>query len=273
MPLIRVNGIRLHYRDTGSGDPVLLLMGTGGSGSVWDLHQVPALVAAGYRPIAVDNRGIPPSDECADGFTVHDMVADTAGLIEALGLGSCRMVGTSMGAYIAAELALARPDLVRQAALLAARGRSDVLRTALAAAERDLRESGIDLPARYRAAMRAVQFLSRTTLSDDTAARDWLDLLELSAGEGPGVAAQQGLEPMPDRLAAYAAIRVPVRVVSFSDDVIAPPGLGAELAAAIPGAESTVIPDCGHYGYLEDPESVNKVLIDFFAAVSGGPSA
>ncbi|GLZ39392.1 alpha/beta hydrolase [Actinokineospora sp. NBRC 105648] len=264
MPLIEVNGIRLHHTDTGHGDPVLLLMGTGSRGSVWDLHQVPALVAAGYRTITVDNRGIPPSDECASGFTVHDMVADTAALIEALDLGPCRVVGTSMGAYITAELALARPELVRQAVLLAARGRSDLLRTALATAERDLRASGVTLPPSYRAVMQAIQFLSRTTLSDDVAARDWLDLLEFAPKDGPGTLAQQALEPMPNRLAAYRDIRVPVRVISFADDLVTPPHLGAELAEAIPGADHLEITGCGHYGYLEDPDSVNKALLDFF---------
>ncbi|NEB67029.1 alpha/beta hydrolase, partial [Streptomyces fulvissimus] len=83
------------------------------------LHQVPALRAAGYRVVTFDNRGIPPTDVCADGFTVDDMVADTAGLIEHLGLGPCRVVGTSLGAHVAQELCLARPELVSQVVLLA----------------------------------------------------------------------------------------------------------------------------------------------------------
>jgi len=101
-----VNGIRMHYDSEGTGQPVLMVMGSGSRGRVWDLHQVPALTAAGYRVITFDNRGIPPTDECAEGFTVDDMVADTAALVEHLGIGPCLFVGTSMGAQIVQDLAL-----------------------------------------------------------------------------------------------------------------------------------------------------------------------
>jgi pimeloyl-ACP methyl ester carboxylesterase len=60
MPVVELNGIRLSYQVTGSGELVVLVMGTGSPGRVWQLHQVPALVAAGYRVATVDNRGIPP---------------------------------------------------------------------------------------------------------------------------------------------------------------------------------------------------------------------
>ncbi|MCA1677269.1 MAG: alpha/beta hydrolase, partial [Actinobacteria bacterium] len=77
MPVVEVNGIRLSYQVAGSGELVVLVMGTGSPGRVWQLHQVPALVAAGYRVVTVDNRGIPPSDECASGMTIDDLVGDT----------------------------------------------------------------------------------------------------------------------------------------------------------------------------------------------------
>src|SRR5688500_14302587 len=123
-------------------------MGAGATGRVWHLHQVPALVEAGYRVITFDNRGISPAEP---GFTVDDLVADTAGLIEHLGLGRCRLVGTSMGAQVVTELALARPDLVAQAVLMATRGRSDVMRAVMSLAEKELLDSGTVLPPRQEA--------------------------------------------------------------------------------------------------------------------------
>ncbi|GAA3086336.1 alpha/beta fold hydrolase [Streptosporangium carneum] len=272
MPVISVNGIRLNYKDTGSGEPVLMVMGTGAGHRVWELHQVPALVEAGYRVITFDNRGIPPSDECAEGFTVHDMVGDVAGLIERLGIGPCRVVGTSMGAYVAQELALARPELVRQAVLMATRGRSDTVRSALAVGEIELGDSGVEPPARYRAAVQALQVLSPSTLNDDLQAKDWLDLFELTLSRGPGVQAQLRLDPMPDRLDAYRRIGVPCLVISFADDLITPPHHGRAVAEAIPGAIHEELAACGHYGYLEDPAGVNKRILAFFErdAPAGG---
>ncbi len=268
MPVAAVNGIRLHYSDIGSGEPVVMVMGTAGSGRIWHTHQVPALKAAGYRVITFDNRGIPPTDECPEGFSVGDLVADTAGLIEHLGLGPVRLVGTSMGGYVVQELALSRPAMVRQAVLMASRGRSDALRAALAAAELELYDSGAEVPPRYRAAVQAMQSLSPHTLGDEQAAADWLDLFDLAhrhRDHAPGIRAQMSLEPMPDRLAAYAAIRVPCHVVSFADDLLTPPQHGRELANAIPGATFDVIERAGHYGYLESPEAVNESILDFFA--------
>ncbi|MFF3020997.1 alpha/beta fold hydrolase [Streptomyces sp. NPDC057939] len=280
MPLIDVNGIRLHYYDnaanaanaagpaapTGSGrtaPAVLLIMGSGSKGRAWHLHQVPALVAAGLRVITFDNRGIAPSDECAGGFGLADLIADTAALIEELRLGPCQVVGTSMGAYVAQELALARPELVDRLVLMATRGRADAVRSALSRAEIELYDTDVRLPASYEAVIEAMQMLSPTTLDDDQRARDWLDLLELTRASGPGSRAHLGITVGSDRRTAYRAIRVPTRVIAFEDDLISPPRLGREVAEAIPGAEFEVLPDCGHYGYLEQPEAVNKSLIGF----------
>ncbi|MFJ2768449.1 alpha/beta fold hydrolase [Streptomyces sp. NPDC087300] len=266
MPTTLINSIRVHYEDTGSGDaPVLMIMGTGSGGQPWHLHQVPALAAAGHRVITVTNRGIPPTDECADGFTVMDMAADAIALIEHLDLPPTHVIGTSLGARIAAETALARPDLTDRLVLLAACARDDRMRLALSAAEREMQEAGIVATPAYRAAVKALTYLSPTTLAQDTTVGQWLELFELYDGDGtaPGVLAQERLQPLPARLNAYAALRAPTKVISFADDLVTPPHLGAELAAAIRGAQYEVIPDCGHFGYLERPEAVNRSILTF----------
>ncbi|GAA4059855.1 alpha/beta hydrolase [Streptomyces shaanxiensis] len=275
MPSARINGIRLHYEDTGEGEPVVLVMGRGAGGRAWHLHQVPALVDAGYRAVTFHNRGVPPTDECPDGFTVDDLVADTAGLAEHLGLAPCRFVGVSLGAYVVQELMLARPQLVQQGVLMATRGRTDVLRAAMANAERALYDSGLELPVAYTAWIRALQNLSPATLDDDRQVQDWLELFEFSPQpQGPGVRAQLDLDVPDGRLDAYRAVDVPCLVVGFADDVILPPHLGREVADAIPGAVYQEIKGCGHYGYLERPDEVNRVVLEFFSdRTSTRPSA
>jgi len=270
------NGIRLSYHDHdhayhdhGHGSPVLLLTGTGAPSSVWDLHQVPALRAAGFRVITMDNRGIPPSDDGTDGFTIDDLVADVAALIDHLGVAPCRVVGTSMGSYIAQELALARPELLDALVLMAACGRSSLVQRVLAEAESELIERGTELPPGYLAAVRAMHNLGPATLADDDLTADWLDLFAATQTWGPGVRAQLQLSALPDRIEAYQAITVPCHVVSFEYDLVAPPAAGRELATAIPGATHRTIPGCGHFGYLENPEAVNRELIRFLRTESG----
>ena len=96
----------LAYEDTGSGEPVLFIAGTGGAGRTWHIHQVPAFTAAGYRCITFDNRGI-GATENADGISTAQMVADTVELIDTVVGGPVRLVAMSMGAFIAQELLLA----------------------------------------------------------------------------------------------------------------------------------------------------------------------
>lgn len=269
MAVVPVNGISLNYEDSGGpGEPVVLVMGSGASGRAWHLHQVPALTAAGFRVVTFDNRGIPPTDVCAEGFTVRDLAEDVIGLVEYLGLGPCRLVGTSMGAYVVQELALLRPALVRQAVLMATRGRVDAMRRALTAAEIELYDSGVELPRRFDAVVQAMRNLSPRSLSDDTAVRDWLDVLEVTSGTSPGERVHMTLDPEPGRLDAYRNITVPCHVIAFQDDLVTPPELGREVADAIPGATFEALAGCGHFGYLEDPSAVNKSIVEFFRRIA-----
>jgi pimeloyl-ACP methyl ester carboxylesterase len=265
MPVARINGISLSFDEYGAGAPVLLVTGTAAPGRVWRTHQVPALRAAGYRVITMDNRGIPPSSTGPGGFTLADLVADTAALIEYLGVEGCRVVGFSLGALIVQELLVARPELASLAVLMATRGRSDALATAMSRAEIEMHDSGVPVPPRYTAVLHALQSLSPRTLNDERQIRDWLDIFELSAATLPAARGQLGLELIPDRLADLARIRCPCLVIGFRDDLIVRPPLCREVADAIPGAVYEEVPDCGHYGYLERPTEVNAAILEFFA--------
>src|SRR4051794_11208967 len=138
-----VNGVRLAHEEFGDGPPVLLVCGTGQPAISWQLAQVPALSAAGYRVVTFDNRGMAPSGSPPPPYTVAGMAADTAALIEQLGIGPCFVAGASLGAFITQELALARPDLVRGAVMMGTFGRQDAFRRAVTRAWIELDESGV----------------------------------------------------------------------------------------------------------------------------------
>ncbi|WPO69558.1 MULTISPECIES: alpha/beta hydrolase [unclassified Streptomyces] len=264
MPIARANGVELGYDEYGTGEPIVMVTGTGAPGRMWRTHQVPALTAAGHRVITLDNRGIPPSVPCPEGFTLDDMAADIAGLIEYLDAGPCRVVGYSLGAIAVQELLLARPGLVRQAVLMATSGRSDTLTAAMTAADRDLGDSGGTLPPRYAAYVQALQNLSPHTLNDEERLRDWLAVFELSAVDPSSARGLLGLQLIPDRRHAYRRISRPCLVIGFQDDLVVRPHLSREVARSIPGSVYAEIPGCGHYGYLERPAAVNSAIIDFF---------
>ena len=140
------------------------------------------------------------------------MVADTAALIEFLGGGPAAVIGTSLGAKVTQELALARPDVVRCAVMIATYGRSGPLQKWISEGERAaLRPEDHAARRTIHAAITAHLNLSRHTLDNDTAVRDWLDVIEFSGQTvTPGMRAQLGLhDGEGDRLAAYAGITRP----------------------------------------------------------------
>lgn len=258
--------MNLAYDDRGSGDPVLFIAGRGGAGRTWHLHQVPAFLAAGYRAITFDNRGIGATEQ-ADGFGVEQMVADTAALIEKLDAAPARIVAVSMGSFIAQELMLARPDLVHSAVLMATRGRQDRTREFFRAAERELADSGVVLPPSYEAKVRLLESFSPKTLNDDAVVRDWIDMFTMWPTKStPGLRAQTDVGPRDNRLPAYRSITAPALVIGFGDDVVLPPHMGREVADALPNGRYLEIPNTGHLGFIEKPQVVNVAALDFFAA-------
>lgn len=270
MTTARINGIHLAFDDSGGEGPaVLLVMGTGSPGRVWDIHQVPALKAAGYRTVTMTNRGIPPSDECPEGFTMEDMVGDVVGLIEHLGLSSVALIGTSLGARIVTETALARPDLVACVIGMAAHARLDPVQQAMTRGEIALSEQSYLLPPDYRAAVMALQYLSPATLRNEGQAQDWLDIMAFDDGRiSKGHKAQlQISEQLVDRSDAYRGISVPMMIMAFRDDAAIPAYLSRELAGIVPGARYIEVPETGHYGYLEQPEAVNRQLLAYLQEV------
>lgn len=225
-------------------------------------------MAAGYRVITFDNRGVGATAHLDD-FSTETMVADTAALIEGVVDGPVRIVAVSMGAFIAQELMLTRPELVTQAALLATRGRHDRTREFFRQAEEDLARAGVQLPPTYEAKLRLLENFSPKTLNDDRLSGDWIDTFTMwPTKPTPGVRAQYDVAPRNNRLPAYRSITTPVLVIGFSDDLVMPPHLGAEVAQAIPNARYQEIADTGHLGFLEQPHVVNSAILDFFAGVA-----
>ncbi len=116
VPQFLSDGIAIAYDVHGEGPPILLIHGFGSSGKVnWlDTGWVDTLTGAGYRAITIDNRGHGASRKLYDArlYFAHDMAEDARRLLDHLGILRCPVIGYSMGARIAAFLALVHPDRV-----------------------------------------------------------------------------------------------------------------------------------------------------------------
>ena len=111
---VSLNGIRMHYVEEGEGPLVVLLHGYPFLWYLWR-HQIKFLAAAGYRVVAIDQRGYGQTDCPADveAYAVTQLVGDVVGLINALGGKPAVLVGQDWGSPVAYHTALMRPDLVR----------------------------------------------------------------------------------------------------------------------------------------------------------------
>ena len=112
--MIQTNGIRLHLAEQGSGPLVILCHGFPECWYSWR-HQLPALAKAGFRAVAPDLRGYGRSDrpEQVAKYTILDHVGDIVGLVDALGAQQAVIAGHDIGATIAWQAALMRPDRFR----------------------------------------------------------------------------------------------------------------------------------------------------------------
>lgn len=106
------------YREVGTGSPILLIMGYGGSMDAWAPSFVDAL-AADHTVIVFDNAGVGDTSALPSPLTISAMARQTSALIDALKLHRPAVLGWSMGGMIAQALAVSHPSQVSRLILAA----------------------------------------------------------------------------------------------------------------------------------------------------------
>jgi pimeloyl-ACP methyl ester carboxylesterase len=229
MPQFSNDDVEIAYLDQGEGEPIVLVHGFASNKEVnWVLPGwVATLTGAGRRVLALDNRGHGASSKLYDPAAYHMdlMAADVRALLDHLGLARADVMGYSMGARIAAVLALAEPQRVRSAIfgglgihLVEAGGIPEAV------------ANGLDAPT-----------LAEVT---DPTAQQFRAFAEQTRSDLRALAAcLRGSRQSLSR-ADVGRIAVPVLVAVGSRDLIA--GSPQDLAAIVPGAQALLIPGRDH---------------------------
>jgi len=270
-----IGGVRLAYDVRGSGPngTVVLAGGSGMPPLVWELCGLnEALDAAGYQVVTYSARGVAPSAAPPPPYTIADLSDDLAGLLGHLGIADCRLVGYSLGGFVAELMARRRPDLIRAAVLLGSAGQPGPVSLARCDAEAEMVAALGCLPAPFMRFTELMTSLPPSVLRDDVGqVATWWELLgahEESWTSQDGVvghsaAAVQWLRD-DDHIARWPEITIPVLVACFEHDLFFPPAAGMAAAAAIPRGEFIEIPGAAHAGLLTHPRLCIDAIIKFF---------
>lgn len=254
------DGIALEVPTQGEGTPVLLLPGFGTDVSAF-ARQVPAL-AQRYQTRGVNPRGVGFSDAPeAERYDISTAAADAA----VVAGGPAHVIGASLGAAVALELALRHPECVRSLILITPFVRAGArLRSVIDA------WCGLAAEAAPETLARALVpwLFSETFLADDIRRQRAVRALMHAAARVPSAALSRwaaGLHAWSGtRAGDLGHVSVPTLIIASGQDLLTPGAV--DVADAVPNARAVVIPGAGHAVALEAPDAVSEALCQHLAA-------
>lgn len=262
MPIATANGIRLHYALEGEGpETIVMVNGLADDLETW-AYQAEDFLAAGYRLLRFDNRGVGQSDKPDGPYTTAQLAEDTKALVDALGLDQFHLLGTSMGGMIAQEFAIANPHNVKSLVLSSTYAAPGPFCGRMFAMWSDL------------APALGVPFVMR----DVTLWAFTLDFFEQREAELREFedAMASGTQPLDAYLAQLSSIRThdttgrldritsPTLVIAGDEDILIPVALSRRLHEGIAGSEWLTTPG-GHASIWEHPKPFNEAVLAFIA--------
>lgn len=260
---IDVAGIRTHYVDEGSGDPIVLVHG-GGAGadgySNW-VETIPML-AAKARVIAVDMVGFGKTDKPDPEKYVYSQQARNehlAGFVEALGLRRATLVGNSMGGATSIGVASSRPEIVGRLVLMGSAGVTRHLPPSLKPL------INYDFTREGMIALMRVLCTERFKIDDRMVDYRFTNALDADARRAYGdimgwVRQQGGLYYEEDFI---RRVQAPTLVINGKQDKVVPLSDAMRMLDLIPKSWAYFIPDCGHWAMLEHPRDFASATLNF----------
>jgi 3-oxoadipate enol-lactonase len=259
MPLIRVGEIELDCERSGSGPPLLMIMGTSGTALHWGEPFLSAL-EDNFETIVYDHRGVGASSRLDGALTIAQLAEDAAALLAALELDSAHVLGISMGGMVAQELALAHPGRIRTLTLgctyCGGAG------SELPAPEALQRLTDAMMSGDRERALRASWEInvSPAMAGDGDAYARWQAIAARRAVAVPVILAQMQACVAHDTNARLSRLSTPTLVIHGTADELLPFGNGRLIASLIPGARLEVLDGVGHLFFWERPQRSAELL-------------
>ncbi|MFI4985284.1 MAG: alpha/beta fold hydrolase [Solirubrobacterales bacterium] len=259
MSIAKVGEVELDYERSGSGPPLLLIMGMSGTALHWGEPFLQAL-RRDFEVIVYDHRGVGASSELHGPITIAQLAEDAAGLLAALGIDSAHVVGISMGGMIAQELALAHPELVRTLTLGCTYcGGEGSVPSAPEVLQR-LTEAMLSGD-RERAVRTGFEInVSAAVAEDAKVYARFREISEQRAVAVPVIMAQLQACMAHDTNARLSELTMPTLVVHGTDDQLLPVQNGRLIASRIPGSQLEILDGVGHLFFWEQPKHAAELV-------------
>jgi pimeloyl-ACP methyl ester carboxylesterase len=238
---VELPGVRTWYEVEGQGEPLLLLHGGFVTNETWGPQR--ADFAADHRLFLPERRAHGHTPDVEGPLSYHDMAQDTIDFLSSVVGGPAHLVGWSDGGIVALLVAIERPELVRKIAVTGANFKP-VPQIGMAEMLEGLTPDAPEM----------AMFRSMYEAASPDGAEHWAivvgKMVEMSRTE-PDI-------PMED----LGRIGAPTLVLVGDDDFV-PLEHTIELYRAIPNSELAVVPGTSHVHFMEKPQLVNRIVLDF----------
>lgn len=259
MPFTENDKTKIYWTEQGAGEPLLLIMGLGGSHEEW--RRIAPKLAEKYRVITFDNRGVGETVFTDESFTIPLMASDAKEILDAANVESAHVLGMSMGGMIAQEFALHYPEMMRSLILTVTNcgGRESILpkpEVLLA-----LQGRGIKTPEDAFWAMAPFIYdasTPRQLLEEDLAAREG----KFTAPEN-FMRQLQAIMTWQGTYSRLSNMTAPTLVISGVNDQLIPCANSKIIADRIPNAQLVELEDSSHIYTTDQPEKSVEAILKF----------
>jgi pimeloyl-ACP methyl ester carboxylesterase len=267
---IKANGIMTRVLECGTGDRVVLLLhGSGARADRWR-RNLSGLAARGYRGFAIDFPGHGFASKRTEyGFDTPSFAEMVADFVSSLDAGPISLIGTSLGAHVAAWYACSAPSSVRAAVLVGALGLVPVHRDSEQTSSRIADTSADGVERKLRMLLFDQSLLTTGWVEEER---------RVNTSPGATEALAQLRSYLDTRVnedivgAKYAALSIPTLLVWGADDRWVVPRYGLEASRLLPRSPLVILKNAGHMPYFERADTFNSIADEFLSNSAGFPS-